>query len=128
MSSPFSEFTNTLILRLLISIGGHTLVSLLTEGATPLHKVTILPRGPALGFTSMVRKNDDLNHTKRGLLAMMDVSMGGRVAEEIYLGPDDYSSGWSSDIKNATNIAYAYVRQVGMSDENIISAGLNETS
>src|SRR5690606_30563723 len=86
--------------------GGHALVALLTDGSVPLHKVTILPRGPALGFTSMVPDKDELSQSKKQLLAAIDVAMGGRVAEELLLGPDDYTTGWSSDIKHATDYAY----------------------
>lgn len=49
--------------------GGHTLTALLTEGATPLHKVTILPRGGALGFTSMIPETDRFNYTKKTMIA-----------------------------------------------------------
>ena len=112
-----------------ISIGGHALVSLLTEGAVPLHKVTILPRGPALGFTSMVPEKDELSQSKKQLLAAIDVAMGGRVAEELLLGPDDYTTGWSSDLKHATEYAYTLVRRVGMREETVmISADRNMTS
>lgn len=60
---------------------GHALVALLTEGATPVHKVTILPRGGALGFTATVPEKDDLHLTKKSIMASIDVAMGGRAAE-----------------------------------------------
>jgi len=73
--------------------GGHALTSVLTDGAIPLHKVTILPRGGALGFvniitnkTSMIPEKDQLNYTKKGILASIDVALGGRAAEDIFLG------------------------------------------
>ena len=66
--------------------GGHTLAALFTEGATKLHKVTILPRGPALGFTSMIPESDKYNLTKKEIIASIDVAMGGRAAEEIIYG------------------------------------------
>jgi len=109
--------------------GGHALVSLLTEGATPLHKVTILPRGHALGFTSMVPEKDELSQSKRQILAAIDVAMGGRVAEEMLLGMSDYTTGWSSDLQAATRYAYALVRQVGMKEDvALISADKSVTS
>jgi len=102
------------------------LTSLLTEGATPLHKVTILPRGRALGFvinftislsllkkTAMIPNKEQLSQSKKEILASIDVAMGGRVAEELLLGPEDYTTGWSSDLQKATELAYAYVRYYG---------------
>ena len=73
--------------------GGHALTSLLTIGATPLHKVTILPRGGALGFTSMIPNAEDLNMNKKQILASIDVAMGGRAAEELFLGNDEITTG-----------------------------------
>eukprot|EP00335_Anophryoides_haemophila_P000315 CAMPEP_0204821760 /NCGR_PEP_ID=MMETSP1018-20131115/131201_1 /ASSEMBLY_ACC=CAM_ASM_000518 /TAXON_ID=46462 /ORGANISM="Anophryoides haemophila, Strain AH6" /LENGTH=105 /DNA_ID=CAMNT_0051947433 /DNA_START=1199 /DNA_END=1516 /DNA_ORIENTATION=- len=90
--------------------GGHTIAALLTEGATPLHKVTILPRGGALGFTSMIPETDRLNYTKRSMIASIDVAMGGRAAEELFLGNDEITSGCSSDLSKATELAYAFVK------------------
>jgi len=106
--------------------GGHALTSLLTDGATPLNKVTILPRGGALGFTSMVPETDMLNYTRKGILASIDVAMGGRAAEELFLGIDEVTSGCSSDLGKATELAYMYVKHLGM-DEGIslISPGNN---
>lgn len=60
---------------------GHAITALLTDGATPVHKVTILPRGGALGFTAMVPDKDDLHYTKKSIMASIDVAMGGRAAE-----------------------------------------------
>ena len=73
--------------------GGHTLTALLTEGATPLHKVTILPRGGALGFTSMIPETDKFNYTKKTMIASIDVAMGGRAAEELVYGNDEITTG-----------------------------------
>ncbi|KAL4508266.1 hypothetical protein ABPG72_003570 [Tetrahymena utriculariae] len=103
--------------------GGHTIAALLTDGATPLHKVTILPRGGALGFTSMIPETDKLNHTKKSMIAMIDVAMGGRAAEDIFIGNDQITTGCSSDLSKATEIAYQYVKNLGMNEElTLISA------
>ncbi|KAJ1343485.1 hypothetical protein BSLG_001927 [Batrachochytrium salamandrivorans] len=61
--------------------GGHTLAALYTTGAMPIHKVTVIPRGNALGVTVQLPEADKNTHTKRELIAMLDVCMGGRVAE-----------------------------------------------
>ncbi|CAD8090634.1 unnamed protein product [Paramecium primaurelia] len=97
--------------------GGHALTSLLTEGAMPLHKVTILPRGGALGFTSMLPEKDQLNYTRKGIIASIDVAMGGRAAEDLFLGKDDITSGCSNDLAKATDLAYMFVKQLGMDDK-----------
>lgn len=60
---------------------GHALTAMLTNGATPVHKVTILPRGGALGFTATVPESDNFHMTKKSILAAIDVAMGGRAAE-----------------------------------------------
>ncbi|KAF7196379.1 Mitochondrial inner membrane i-AAA protease supercomplex subunit YME1 [Pseudocercospora fuligena] len=96
--------------------GGHALVCLLTEGATPLYKATIMPRGHTLGVTSMLPDLDEVSRSKKQLLASIDVSMGGKVAEELIYGPDNVTTGASSDISSATSVAYHMVTQAGMSD------------
>lgn len=97
--------------------GGHALVALYTENATPLHKATIIPRGSALGLVSQVPEKDEYSATKQALLARMDVAMGGRVAEELLFGPDRVTTGASSDFTQATGIARSMVMQFGMSDK-----------
>lgn len=97
--------------------GGHTLVALLTEGASPLHKVTILPRGQALGFTSLFPEKDQSTQSRRQMLAFLDVALGGRIAEEMFYGNDKITTGCSSDLNRATQIAYSYVRGFGMDEE-----------
>ncbi|KAJ7046779.1 ATP-dependent peptidase [Mycena alexandri] len=87
--------------------GGHALVALYTEGAMPLHKVTCLPRGHALGYTSFLPEEDRTSVSLKQYLASIDVSMGGRVAEELIYGSENVSSGASSDIQNATSTARA---------------------
>ena len=67
---------------------GHALVALNTPGATPIHKATIVPRGHALGMVSMLPLKDEYSVTRQQLRAGIDVSMGGRVAEELIFGDD----------------------------------------
>ncbi|KAI6802191.1 ATP-dependent metallopeptidase Hfl [Hortaea werneckii] len=97
--------------------GGHALVAMLTEATTPLYKATIMPRGHALGITQMLPELDKVSETKKEMMAQIDVCMGGKVAEELIYGPDNVTTGASSDIQNATRIAYMMVTQAGMSDE-----------
>jgi cell division protease FtsH len=94
---------------------GHALLNVLLEHTDPLHKVTIIPRGPALGVTMMLPKEDKFNARKRELVDKLCVIMGGRVAEELFIG--DISSGASGDIKQATWSARKMVCQWGMSEK-----------
>ncbi|KAK4624443.1 Mitochondrial inner membrane i-AAA protease supercomplex subunit [Fulvia fulva] len=96
--------------------GGHALVALLTEDSTPLYKATIMPRGHALGITYMLPEMDQVSETKRQMMAQIDVAMGGKVAEELIYGADNVTTGASSDITNATRIAYSMVTRAGMSE------------
>ncbi|KAI9064398.1 ATP-dependent metallopeptidase Hfl [Trametes sanguinea] len=95
--------------------GGHALVALYTEGAMPLHKVTCVPRGHALGITSQLPKDDRYSVSLKEYLAVIDVCMGGRVAEELVYGPDQVTSGASSDLQHATRTARAMVKNWGYS-------------
>jgi ATP-dependent metalloprotease len=97
--------------------GGHALVALYTQNATPLHKATIIPRGSALGLVSQVPEKDEYSATKQALMARMDVAMGGRVAEELLFGPEFVTTGASSDFTQATRIARSMVLQFGMSEK-----------
>ncbi|KII88517.1 hypothetical protein PLICRDRAFT_161699 [Plicaturopsis crispa FD-325 SS-3] len=97
--------------------GGHALVALYTDGAMPLHKVTCVPRGHALGVTSQLPENDRLSVSLKEYLADIDVSMGGRVAEELIYGPENVTSGASSDIRHATSTATAMVKRWGFSEK-----------
>lgn len=97
--------------------GGHTVVAYYTKHADPLNKVTIIPRGQALGFTSLLPEKDVYNLTKSQLLAKMDVCMGGRVAEELINGSGEVTTGATSDFEEATRIATSMVKHFGMSDE-----------
>ncbi|MEX0692576.1 MAG: ATP-dependent zinc metalloprotease FtsH [Gemmatimonadales bacterium] len=95
---------------------GHAIVSVRMPGLDPVHKVTIVPRGRALGLTFTLPEEDRHNYTKeyiRGKLAMM---YGGRVAEEIIFGADKVTTGAAQDIIQATELARRMVTQFGMSD------------
>ncbi|KAF8077949.1 ATP-dependent peptidase [Lyophyllum atratum] len=95
--------------------GGHALVALYTDGAMPLHKVTCVPRGHALGYTSLLPEDDRNSVSLKEYLAGIDVSMGGRVAEELIYGAENVTSGASSDIRSATRTARSMVKQWGFS-------------
>jgi len=96
---------------------GHALVAVLTEGAMPIHKATIMPRGQALGMVTMLPEGDQTSQSLKQMKAMMDVSMGGRVAEELIFGREETTSGAMSDIINATRIARNMVTKYGFSEE-----------
>ena len=95
---------------------GHALVAVLSEGASPIHKATIMPRGNALGMVTMLPDGDQTSQSLKEMLAFMDVAMGGRVAEELVFGQENVTSGASSDIMSATRTARAMVTKYGFSD------------
>ncbi len=94
---------------------GHALVQSILEDADPLHKVSIIPRGPMGGATFALPKKDRLYYSKKFCLAELQVCFGGRVAEELFC--DDITSGAQSDIKQATMIAREMVTEWGMGEE-----------
>jgi len=94
---------------------GHAIASELVENADPVHKVSIIPRAQAGGMTMMLPETDRHLYTRKYVLAMLQVSLGGRVAEEIAC--DDISSGASDDIKRASHLAKTMVCDWGMSTE-----------
>ena len=93
---------------------GHTLVQSLLKDADPLHKVSIIPRGPMGGATFALPEKDRTMFTKRYCMALLQVCFGGRIAEEIFC--EDISSGAQSDIQQATRIAKQMVLTWGMSE------------
>jgi len=105
---------------------GHTLVSLKVPAADPIHKVTIIPRGVALGVTQQLPETDRHSYTKEYLLSRIAILMGGRIAEEIFFGEDKITTGASNDIENATEIARAMVCEYGMSDLGPLAFGKKE--
>ncbi len=94
---------------------GHAIVSILTPDQDPVHKVTIVSRGRALGATLSLPEKDDYNHWRKKLLGRIAMCFGGRVAEEIVFG--DVSAGAQNDIEQATNLARVMVCELGMSSK-----------
>jgi len=94
---------------------GHAIINVLLEKCHPLHKVTIIPRGQALGATMSLPKDDVLNRQSQEMCDTIAMTMGGRIAEEIVTG--DISTGAAGDIQQATNMARAMVTQWGMSEK-----------
>ena len=103
---------------------GHTLVGLKVPNADPVHKVTIIPRGMALGVTQQLPEGDRHNYTKDYLLGQIAILMGGRIAEEVFLG--SITTGASNDIERATELARAMVCEYGMSDLGPLTFGKKE--
>jgi cell division protease FtsH len=94
--------------------GGHAIVGMLTPGADPVRKVSIIPRGQALGVTLSTPDDDRLNYSEEDLRAKIRVSLGGRVAEELVF--DEVTTGAESDIQQVTGIARGMVARWGMSE------------
>jgi cell division protease FtsH len=103
---------------------GHALVAAMTPGTDPLHKVTIIPRGMALGLTMQLPIDDKHTYTKTYLEGTLTVLMGGRTAEEIFLG--HITTGAGNDIERATDIARKMVCDWGMSSLGPLSFGKKE--
>src|SRR5437762_135703 len=95
---------------------GHALVSLSVPGSDPLHKVTIIPRGRALGITAYLAEEELHKYTKQSILSRLAMAYGGRVAEELVFGPEKVTTGAAQDIQHATDVARRMVTQYGMSD------------
>jgi len=94
---------------------GHALVARLVPECDPVHKVTIIPRGPALGLTQMLPKEDRLNWNRQAVLDRIAMAMGGRIAEELQF--NEITSGAKSDIDHATAFARSMVCEWGMSEK-----------
>src|SRR5881628_2991808 len=103
---------------------GHTLVGLKVPNADPVHKVTIIPRGMALGLTQQLPEGDRHNYSKEYLLGQIAILMGGRIAEETFLG--NITTGASNDIEKATELSRAMVCEYGMSELGPLTFGKKE--
>jgi cell division protease FtsH len=96
---------------------GHALVSLHVPGCDPLHKVTIIPRGRALGVTWNLPERDRYSMSMKQMKARLALCFGGRIAEQIIYGEDELNTGASNDIQQATDMARAMVMEYGMSEK-----------
>ena len=103
---------------------GHTIVAAILPAADPLHKVTIIPRGRALGLTQQLPTEDKYSYSKRYLEANLAVLMGGRIAEEIFLS--EITTGAGNDIERATQLARRMVCEWGMSELGPATFGKKE--
>jgi cell division protease FtsH len=103
---------------------GHTIVAAMLPAADPLHKVTIIPRGRALGLTQQLPIEDKYSYSKRYLESILAVMMGGRIAEEIFL--NEITTGAGNDIERATGMARKMVCEWGMSDLGPVTFGKKE--
>ena len=100
---------------------GHALLITLLKEHEPLQKVTVLPRGQAIGLTWSTPNEEQGLDSRAKLLAMITVKLGGRAAEEIVFGKDEVDSGADSDIQSLTRIARWMVTQVGMSELGLVA-------
>jgi cell division protease FtsH len=92
-------------------------VAALLPEADPLHKVTIIPRGRALGVTMQLPERDHLSHSKQFLESRLAIMFGGRIAEEIIFGPENVTTGAANDIQVATQTARGMITAYGMSEK-----------
>ncbi len=95
---------------------GHALMSLMVPGSDALHKVSIIPRGMALGVTQQLPIDDKHMYDKQDLMGRILVLMGGRAAEEVFYGKDGITTGAENDLQRATELSYRMVSMWGMSD------------
>ncbi|WP_380874935.1 ATP-dependent zinc metalloprotease FtsH [Sphingomonas sp. DBB INV C78] len=95
---------------------GHALVSLHVDGCDPLHKVTIIPRGRALGVTWNLPERDRYSMSMKQMKARLALCFGGRIAEQLIYGKDALNTGASNDIQQATDMARSMVMEYGMSE------------
>jgi cell division protease FtsH len=103
---------------------GHTLVGIKVPNCDPVHKVTIIPRGMALGVTMYLPEKDRLSATKEFLLGQIAMAMGGRIAEDVFIG--SITTGAANDIEKATEIARSMVCEYGMSELGPLTFGKKE--
>ncbi|HIA74155.1 MAG TPA: ATP-dependent metallopeptidase FtsH/Yme1/Tma family protein [Gemmatimonadetes bacterium] len=106
---------------------GHTVLGLKIPGLDPVYKVTIIPRGRALGITASLPEEDRHSYTKEWMEGQLAMLFGGRVAEEVTFGPKDITTGAGNDIERATAMARKMVMTFGMSDVvGLVSVGDSE--
>lgn len=95
---------------------GHAIVGRLVPEHDPVYKVSIIPRGRALGVTMFLPEEDRYSHSKQSILSKICSMYGGRIAEEMTLGPDGVTTGASNDIQRATQMAQNMVKKWGLSE------------
>jgi len=106
---------------------GHAVVAMKTDGSDPVHKVTIVPRGRALGLTASLPETDRHNYTRDWLIGSLAMFFGGRAAEEIIFGKGAVTTGAGNDIERATALARRMVTKFGMSEKiGLMSVGERE--
>ena len=105
---------------------GHALVGLLVQDHDPVYKISIIPRGRALGVTMFLPEQDRYSHSKRRLESQLASLFGGRLAEEIIFGPESVTTGASNDIMRATEIARKMVTSWGLSSLGPLTFGQEE--
>ena len=98
-------------------------MAVLNKNSVPLYKVTVLPKAHSLGHTALIPEKDEMSRTKKQMIASIEVALGGKVAEEVFLGKEKVTTGCSSDLQNATRVAYAYVRSMGMNEDVSVLSG-----
>jgi len=96
---------------------GHAVVAVFTDGALPIHKATIMPRGQSLGMVSQLPEGDQKSQSYKQMVAHLDICLGGRIAEELIFGAENITTGASSDIQQATNTARSMITQCGFSEK-----------
>jgi cell division protease FtsH len=96
---------------------GHTIVGRLVPEHDPVYKVTIMPRGRALGVTMFLPEEDRYSHSRQAILSKISSFFGGRIAEEMMLGPDGITTGATNDIEHATRLARSMVTKWGLSEK-----------
>lgn len=96
---------------------GHAFIAYLSPQTEPIHKITIIPRGNALGMVVRLPERDKFSTTRAELLSSIKIAMGGRAAEEVFFGEENITTGASNDIEKASNIAKKMIIKWGMSDK-----------
>src|SRR5205814_1157658 len=105
---------------------GHAIVGLLVPEHDPVYKVTIIPRGRALGVTMFLPEQDRYSHSKRRLESQLSSLFGGRIAEELIFGAENVTTGASNDIMRSTEIARKMVKTWGLSNMGPLTFGEEE--
>jgi cell division protease FtsH len=106
---------------------GHAVIGLRVPGLDPVHKVTIVPRGRALGITASLPQEDRHSYTKEWMEGQLAMLFGGRVAEEVTFGPEKVTTGAGNDIERATSLARSMVTRFGMSETvGLVAVGDSE--